>query len=212
MKDLSKFRREYRGYSITDESMQKNPLELFDQWFREAVENETSDPNAMILSTTNHAQDVSSRVVLMKSYSKEGFTFFGNYNSKKGQQLSQAAKAGLLFYWPEMSRQIRIEGRVEKMTASESDAYFAKRPRGSQIAAHASPQSQPIESRGALDAKYQEVLQEMENKKIARPENWGGWILAPHRIEFWQGRENRLHDRIEYSISKGDWTCKRLAP
>ncbi len=212
MKDLFNFRREYKGDSLSETDISQDPIEQFKNWFKKAIKYERYDPNSMILSTTDSTGEVSSRVVLLKAYSNKGFTFFGNYQSKKGQQLSQIPKAGLLFYWPEISRQIRIEGTTHKLLSSESDEYFSTRPRGSQIAAHVSAQSREIKNRDVLEISYKKAIREMEGIKVPRPKNWGGWLLIPHCIEFWQGRENRLHDRIKYFISNKTWYHKRLSP
>ncbi len=212
MKDLSHFRREYQGFCLTEKNIHEDAIQQFDHWFQEAIENEKHDPNAMILSTTNSQREISSRVILMKGYSDEGFTFFGHYKSKKGKQLSECPKANLLFYWPELIRQVRIEGTVNKLTPEKSDQYFSTRPKNSQIAAHASKQSEEIKDRQTLEAQYDQVAKAMENTQVARPDNWGGWVLSPQTFEFWQGRENRLHDRIEYFIVDQSWSHRRLAP
>ena len=212
MQELSHFRREYQGHDLTEEDMHENAIQQFDNWFQKAVKSEKYDPNAMTLSTTNHQKEISSRVVLMKGYSDQGFIFFGHYKSKKGKQLSQSPKASLLFYWPTLIRQIRIEGTVSKLTSKQSDQYFSTRPKNSQIAAHASMQSEKIKDRHTLEAQYEKIAKAMENIQITRPDNWGGWILSPNTLEFWQGRENRLHDRIEYFISNQTWCHRRLAP
>ncbi len=169
--------------------------------------------NAMTLATASADGMPSARTVLMKGFSEKGFTFFTNYNSFKGQQLSENPKASLLFFWKELERQVRITGIVGKISSEESNAYFQSRPRSSQVGAVVSPQSQVIESRQWLDEKYEDVLKQFENANVQRPAHWGGYIVRPVIIEFWQGRPGRLHDRIQYSLLADEkWKIERLAP
>jgi pyridoxamine 5'-phosphate oxidase len=206
-------RKEYNRKSLIESDMELNPIRQFDTWWQEAVEAKILEVNAMTLATASSDGLPSARTVLMKGFSEKGFTFFTNYNSFKGQQLSENPKACLLFFWKELERQIRITGLVEKLSGEESSLYFQSRPRASQVGAVASPQSEVIESRQWLDEKYKEVFEQFENITVQRPAHWGGYIVTPVIIEFWQGRPGRLHDRIQYSLlDDGNWKIERLAP
>lgn len=207
--ELENIRREYNRESLNDASLNSNPFEQFSLWLEDAVSHVEIDPTAMVLSTVAENKRPSSRIVLLKNFSENGFTFFTNYESKKGMELGHNAQASLLFFWKELERQIRIEGRVEKTDAKTSDEYFESRPFESRIAAVVSNQSKLIEDRDKLDVEFQELKQ---HKEIKRPEYWGGYILMPDYFEFWQGRTNRLHDRIVYELEDEQWKIKRLAP
>ena len=215
--DISNYRREYHGDKI--EILSHDPFEQFTIWFNEALsifEKESFlDTNSMILSTVNKKLNVSSRVVLLKEMTNKGFIFYGNYKSQKGKCLSDVNNASLLFYWPKMNRQIRIEGRVKKISKIESDKYFYSRPILSQISAIISEQSKIIPNREFLENASIEIQNKLKNDnnfQLIRPKNWGGWILKPKNFEFWQGHENRLHDRIKYTLKKKEWKKYRLAP
>jgi len=213
MKDkkyIKDIRREYDFTELTEESVSLNPLEQFKKWINEAIER-VKDPTAMILSTVDKDQKPSSRIVLLKEYSNDGFTFFTNYESRKGKDLANNSFASLLFYWQEFDRQIRIEGDVCKTAEETSNQYFDSRPKESRIAATISTQSEIIKSREQLDEKYK-LVQDKKEEKIVRPDFWGGYLLKATKIEFWQGRENRLHDRIVYELIEGVWEVYRLAP
>ena len=212
LKILYQFRREYLREELSEKNVFKDPFEQFENWFKQALKIEKFDPHAMVLSTSNKKNKVSSRVVLLKEYSQKGFLFFGNYESKKGADLNDNPNASILFYWPKMTRQIRIEGMVKKVYPEVSDEYFKTRPRGSRIAAMISPQSRGIRDRIFLEEEFKRVSSEMRNREIQRPKNWGGWILKPEKLELWQGRANRLHDRIEYLLKDKKWIIRRLAP
>ena len=216
MKKFYSLRREYKGKPILDENISRDPLNQFNIWFQEAVtkydNQENIDPNAMVLSTSNKENKISSRVVLMKSYSFKGFIFFGHYESQKGRDMQENNLAHLLFYWPYLFRQVRIQGMTKKLSAKESDNYFKSRPRGAQIAASVAKQSHEIQSRSELKHAYERLEKDSQGEEILRPDNWGGWILKPNKMEFWQGMENRMHDRVEYYLFNKKWLIRRLAP
>lgn len=189
-----------------------DPFALFSKWFAQALEVKPQSAHAMVLSTVN-VEQVSARVVLLKDHSKEGFTFYTNYRSNKSKQLEQNPQASLLFYWEFLEKQIRIEGHTQKISREKSQAYFGNRPRQSQIAAHASEQSQRLSSRKELERRYRSLEKEFQGKEVPCPEHWGGYRLTPHCMEFWQGQVHRLHDRIIYSrVSQEKWEKQRLAP
>lgn len=188
-----------------------NPLALFGEWYGEAAD--LFQPNGMVLATVSAEGRPAARTVLLKGFDEAGFVFFTNYNSRKARELAANEWAALLFWWREQFRQVRIEGRVKKVTAAESDEYFATRARGSQISAWASPQSEIVPSRAELEEKVGEVERRFEGGEVARPSHWGGYCLWPVLFEFWQGREDRLHDRLEYGrLADGSWSMERLAP
>jgi len=211
-KDLSTFRREYRGNELTEETAGNDPFSLFGQWLNEAIRSEAPDANAMSLSTASPDGTVSSRMVLLKSFSEEGFTFFTHYHSRKGKQLSANPRAALLFYWPELNRQVRVEGAVVRLPDEDSDRYFDSRPRESRLGTWISPQSQVIPHREYLEQKLTETGRKFSGSRIPRPPYWGGFRLVPWMVEFWQGREGRLHDRIVFKRSRRTWQRARLAP
>jgi pyridoxamine 5'-phosphate oxidase len=189
-----------------------NPFDLFKRWYHEAQEAKIFEPNAFALATADASGIPSVRMLLLKSFENGGFTFFTNYNSLKAKHLSENPYAAMVFYWSELERQVRIHGKVEKISAAESDSYFESRPIGSRLGAWASPQSEPIESRAWLEKKHLEFREKFSNGSVPRPANWGGYKLTPATIEFWQGRPNRLHDRIQYRASEQGWSIVRLAP
>ena len=196
-----------------ESGIETDPVRQFNMWWLEALEAKIIEVNAMTLATASADGMPSARTVLMKGFSEKGFTFFTNYNSFKGQQLSENPKASSLFFWKELERQVRITGIVEKLSSEDSNAYFQSRPRASQVGAVVSPQSQVIESRQWLDEKYKEAIKQFENTDVQRPLHWGGYIVRPVIIEFWQGRPGRLHDRIQYTLHEdGGWRIERLAP
>ena len=188
-----------------------DPIAQFDAWFRVA-EREAPLPEAMALATVDPAGDPDARMVLLKGVDAEGFRFFTNHESTKGGQLESGTGAALVIYWRELDRQVRVRGAVERLGEAESDAYFATRSRDSQIGAWASPQSQPLESRAQLDDRVREAEARFADREVPRPEHWGGYLLRPHTIEFWQGQVGRLHDRFRYVRTGGGWRIERLAP
>jgi pyridoxamine 5'-phosphate oxidase len=208
--DLSALRQNYSKNELSESNVANNPIEQFEIWFQEALKAEIREPNAMCLSTINEEKP-SSRIVLLKGID-EGFVFFTNYESNKGNQIAKSQFASLNFFWVDLERQIRIEGIIEKVSEKESDEYFYSRPRGSQVGAWVSNQSRVVENRTILEAKLLDFEKEYENKPIPRPPHWGGYRLIPDKIEFWQGRPNRLHDRILYSKNDNNWKIERLCP
>lgn len=197
---------------MSQDTLNLNPFLQFSSWFQDAKIHSKSEYNACILATASLSGQPSARVVLLKHFDENGFVIFTNYHSRKAQELLSNNKTSLLFYWPELYRQIRIEGFAEKVTEQESNEYFATRPRGSQIGAHASPQSQIIPDRQFLEMRCQEVENKYHDKEIPRPEFWGGFRIVPICFEFWLGQENRLHDRFFYENKNKKWTMARLAP
>ncbi|MBN4065809.1 pyridoxamine 5'-phosphate oxidase [Candidatus Amoebophilus asiaticus] len=205
---------EYADGGINEDSVDKNPIFQFKKWFEEALEkSDLPHPEAMTLSTADAEGKPSARIILLKYYDESGFVFYTNYDSSKGKELAENPYAAMTFYWPKLERQVRISGMVEKIDERISDEYFKTRLRGSQIGAVVSPQSVVIDGRRDLEGKFLKLDKEFENKSIPRPPYWGGFRLAHNTIEFWQGRPDRLHDRILYTRSgKNDWTIQRLAP
>lgn len=209
---LHGIRREYEKSSLDEHLMDQNPLNEFRVWLGSAIKLIKDDATAMVLSTVSLQGRPSSRIVLLKDINENGFTFFSNYKSRKGQELEMNAFASLLFYWKEQERQIRIEGKIGRTNPEISDEYFYKRPYDSQIAAISSQQSQPIKDRSMFENEFERIKAETMGKSLKRPEHWGGYILKPDLFEFWQGRPNRLHDRIIYILENDLWITKRLAP
>ncbi len=213
MSTISAIRTEYRQRSLSENDVQPDPISQFGVWWQEAVSAQIEEVNAMTLATASADGVPAARIVLLKEYDKRGFVFFTNYESFKGQQLQENPRACLVFFWKELERQVRITGLVEKVTAAESDAYFNSRPEGSRLGAWVSPQSQVIRNREWLDIEEAKKKDEFSGKSIERPAHWGGYLVKPVIIEFWQGRPSRLHDRIQYSLNeKGEWIIERLAP
>jgi len=211
-KDIADIRKDYSLHSLSETDIAANPIEQFTKWWKEALHSEIVEVNAMTLATATKDGKPSARIVLLKDYDEEGFVFYTNYNSHKGRELEENPFAALTFFWKEIERQVRIEGSVEKVTAAESDAYFLSRPEGSRIGAWASPQSEIIENRQILETNAKHFTGTLKNN-ITRPPHWGGYRVMPLKIEFWQGRSNRLHDRIQYTkTNEGSWKAERLAP
>ncbi len=212
MKNLSDIRKEYRDARLDADQLNDDPFRQFSKWLEEALTAGVNEPTAMALSTVSSACRPSSRMVLLKDMDDRGFTFFTNYESKKGLELSENPYAALLFFWPELERQVRIEGRVTRIVIGKSDLYFRSRPEGSKVSAWASPQSRPVPSRQYLESLHRDYAMLFRSREPERPQSWGGYILFPVLFEFWQGRENRLHDRFEYSLKGRIWEIQRLAP
>ncbi|MEJ8802311.1 pyridoxamine 5'-phosphate oxidase [Pontibacter sp. H249] len=212
-KKIADIRTNYSKQDLTEASVAANPIDQFHEWLNEAIAAEVEEPTAFVLSTVSPEGKPSARVVLLKELSSQGFTFFTNYSSRKGQELEHSPSGCFTFFWPALERQVRVEGQIKKVSAEESESYFHSRPRGSQIGAWASPQSKVIKSREELQHADEAFTAKFSDTEvIPRPEHWGGYLLQPERIEFWQGRPNRLHDRILYQNADGNWQISRLAP
>lgn len=211
---LADMRREYTRDGLSEAQAPAEPFGLFHQWFEEAVKTEQLpvEPNAMMLATVDADGQPHCRVLLLKGLDDRGFTFFSNYESAKGQQLGGNPRAAMTFFWPALERQVRIEGRVEKVSAEESAAYYRVRPLGSRLGAWASPQSRVIDGRGELEQLLADTEKRFADSAPSCPEFWGGYRLIPSRIEFWQGRTSRLHDRLNYRFENDTWVRERLAP
>ncbi len=209
---IADLRKEYSRHSLSEEDVLPNAIDQFGKWFNEALTAEVPEANAMSVSTVGANGRPSSRIVLIKDFDQRGFTFYTNYESRKGSELLENRYAALLFYWIELERQVRIEGRVERVAASESDAYFQSRPLNSRLASIASSQSRPIGSREAMEHRFAQVEKQCGDHP-ARPAHWGGYRLVPDYVEFWQGRPSRFHDRIAYTLDvNGNWHRQRLQP
>lgn len=211
-KRYHEIRSEYLHGKLDEKSVSGNPFVQFSNWMNEAIESKVPHPTSVILATSGKDHQPSARVVLLKDVTEKGFVFFTNYLSHKGKQLAENPKAGLTFFWMEMERQVRIEGKTEKVNAGVSDQYFHSRPFESRLSAAVSQQSTVVKNRRELESIKEKLRLQHPDEKVPRPENWGGYVLTPHHFEFWQGRESRLHDRIIYAKHETGWKIKRLAP
>lgn len=212
-KDLSNKREVYQKKELLETSISDNPMELFRDWYAEAENQEQGEVNAFTLATVGKDLQPSSRVVLLKRFTWEGFVFYTNYNSQKGQQIAENNQVALSFFWDKLERQVLINGIAEKQNENLSDGYFESRPRGSRLGAIASDQSKPVDSRETLDKKLQDTEKQFENKEILRPKYWGGYLVKPTQIEFWQGRPNRMHDRVRFTLQADySWKMERIQP
>ena len=210
---LADLRQEYTQRSLDRSDVLPDPVAQFERWFADAQQAQIHEPNAMHLATVSADGRPTARIVLLKGIEDGGFLFYTNYRSQKGQQLQQQPYAALTFFWPELERQVRIEGAVSQLSDERSTAYFHSRPRGSQLGAWVSPQSEVIADRTVLEQRQRELAEQYADQSIPRPPHWGGFALQPHRLEFWQGRPSRLHDRLRYQRQEeNSWTIERLAP
>lgn len=210
--DLSDIKIDYNGTPLVEKNLPEDPIQLFETWFNDVSKTYNSQANAMVLATHGKSGFPQSRVVLLKGFSEEGFQFFTNYNSPKARGINKNNKVSLTFYWPELERQVHVEGTAEKTSSKVSEDYFNSRPLESRISAVISDQSKKIPSREYLENKGEEYLKQLDGEAPKRPEYWGGYIVKPLTIEFWQGRPFRLHDRIYYKLKNDKWTISRLAP
>jgi len=210
---LENLRQEYSSEELSKKEVEKDPIKQFGKWFQEAMEAGIHEPNAMTLATTSIDRKPSARIVLLKGFEERGFMFYTNYLSAKGKEISKNPVVAVVFHWAELARQVRIEGTVEKLSKEESERYYHSRPKESQIGALISPQSQIIENRDELEKNWKDAELRYTDKTIPKPAHWGGYLIKPQVIEFWQGRSSRLHDRIVYKKSdKQNWKIVRLAP
>jgi pyridoxamine 5'-phosphate oxidase len=213
MNSIADIRKDYKLKTLSELEIDANPIIQFDKWWDEAINSHIEEVNAMTLVTATLQGKPSARIVLLKGYDSRGFIFFTNYESHKGIEIAANPQVGLVFFWKELERQVRIEGAAEKLEISENDTYFLSRPVGSRIGAWASPQSKVIKQREEIEENVKKYELEFANTTINRPTNWGGYRVKPQLIEFWQGRPSRLHDRIQYSLEvNGQWKIERLAP
>ncbi|HVA97711.1 MAG TPA: pyridoxamine 5'-phosphate oxidase [Bacteroidia bacterium] len=205
-------RKNYTKDQLDEKLIEKNPIVQFEKWLELAIKADVEEPHVTVLSTATKTGKPSARIVLLRKFSENGFSFYTNYTSRKGKELAQNPYATLTFFWQSLEKQIRIEGIIEKQTKAESDEYFASRPHESKIGAWASPQSKTIKNRSEIDTAFAAYEKKFSRTEIPRPSHWGGYVLKPTIIEFWQGRKGRLHDRVLYTLKKNVWTISRLAP
>jgi pyridoxamine 5'-phosphate oxidase len=210
--DAAKLRQEYTRAGLSEPDLSPDPIKQFQRWFDAALDANLHEPNAMTVATATPKGHPSVRVVLLKGFDERGFVFYTNYEGRKAGELENNPRCALLFYWGELERQVRVEGRTIRVSGEESDAYYASRPRGSRLGALASRQSRPVEDRTILEQRLRRLKEEYEGREVPRPPYWGGFRVAPETIEFWQGRENRLHDRLIYRRDNGGWKIERLQP
>ncbi|HET7600179.1 MAG TPA: pyridoxamine 5'-phosphate oxidase [Gemmatimonadales bacterium] len=209
---IADLRREYARARLDEREVARDPLEQFARWFDDAGRAELLEPNVMTLATADASGAPSARMVLLKGADARGFSFFTDHRSQKGRELEANPRAALVFYWGELDRQVRVTGTVRRLSHDESDAYFRSRPRGSRLSAWASYQSRPVPSRDALEALVREIDARFPGEDVPLPPHWGGYMVEPAMVEFWQGRENRLHDRVRYTRQGGGWVVERLSP
>ena len=211
-RDVASLRKEYTRAGLAESDIAPDPVEQFRRWFDAALAADLHEPNAMTVATATPEGRPSARVVLLKGFDERGFVFYTNYEGRKGRELDENPRAALLFYWGELERQVRIEGTVSRVSEEEADTYYASRPRGSRLGAWASEQSRVVEGREVLEGRIGDLEAEYEGREVPRPPFWGGYRVGPEVVEFWQGRENRLHDRIAYHRQGAGWEIRRLQP
>ena len=209
---ISGSRIDYSKSELDEKIIDKDPIAEFARWMKEVIDKKFPEPNAMVLSTVSQEGRPSSRILLLRGFDEKGFVFYTNYHSKKGKDIEQNPHASMNFFWHDAEKQVRIEGVLEKLSPAESDAYFRTRPRESQLGAWTSQQSESISNRTELEKKYKETEEKFKGVDVPRPPHWGGYLLKPDVIEFWQGRPSRLHDRIQYTLKNEKWVIERLAP
>lgn len=209
--DLAGMRRSYRRSELLESAVDRDPVEQLRRWLSEAAAANVPEPNAMCVASAHDAQP-SARMVLLRGLDSRGLAFYTSYSSRKGSELIANPYAAALMYWPQLERQVRVEGRAEQLSEDESDSYFASRPRGHQIGAWASEQSEPVDSREIMDQRVRDFEERFDGQDVPRPHSWGGFVIRPHRFEFWQGRPNRMHDRLEYAPGREGWLVRRLQP
>ena len=210
--DAANLRKEYTRAGLSRSDVDPDPIVQFHEWFEETLAADLHEPNAMILATATQDGRPSARTVLLKGYDRRGFVFYTNYEGRKAHELEANPACALLFYWGELERQVRVEGHANRLPDEESDAYFASRPRGSRLGAWASQQSRPVEHRSVLEERIRALEAEYESREVPRPPFWGGYRVCPEVVEFWQGRQNRLHDRLVYHRTRRGWKMERLQP
>jgi len=209
--DLAHMRKSYQRAELHEGAVPADPFEQARLWLQDAKDADVPEPNAMCVATAQQGHP-SARMVLLRGFDARGLIFYTGYESRKGREITANGAVAALFYWPQLERQLRVEGRAEPLAEDESDSYFASRPRGHQLGAWASEQSEPVEGRELLDQRMHDYEVRFEGEEIARPHSWGGFLIRPHRFEFWQGRPNRMHDRLEFNLEGARWTLRRLQP
>lgn len=210
--DLARTRVPYERAELREETVAADPIAQLHTWIADAAAAGNAEPNAMCLSTSDENGRPAARMVLLRGLDDRGLRFFTSYFSRKARELDRNPYASALFHWPSLQRQVRVEGSVDRVADDESDDYFESRPRGHQLSAWASEQSEPVESRDVLDGRMRDYAERFEGEPVPRPHSWGGYLIVPQRIEFWQGRPNRMHDRLEFTRASGAWTLRRLQP
>ncbi|MBL7888609.1 MAG: pyridoxamine 5'-phosphate oxidase [Bacteroidia bacterium] len=209
---INTLRHDFSKQTLDESQVDKSPFLQFEKWFKEAVDAHVNEPNAMTVATASKSGKPAARILLLRNFNENGFVFYTNYTSRKGEEIDENPNCALLFFWPELERQVRIEGKLIKQSSAESDLYFNTRPRTSKLGAWTSPQSKVVKNREELDELYEQMSQRFPSEDVPRPPHWGGYVLQPDSIEFWQGRPSRMHDRILYTLLKGNWKIERLAP